>query len=267
MAQGCERFFLIDHGSPDQTVARAVKGGAEHIADRPASSTTEAERVAQTDALTAKLSEELPGPPIWWLHVDADEFPHGPNGMTIREYLGTLDRSYRVVGSTFYNHYPTAEPANIAGTHPIALQPMCERELFSYCRTRHYKHQLVRFDYDGPPVHMSGGFHKPAGLDSGCWDEPPGGLITHHFQFRDEAVTRRRHALVLPRRVSGQPLLQRDPFLDHVYAGAWSEVRLRRTRLGNRPVKLRDWRELLRPEDQELNLWYEPSRLDSHSDS
>ena len=47
---------------------------------------------------------------IWWLYLDADEFPHGPWGMTLREYLATLDERFRVVGTRFFNHYPSGTP-------------------------------------------------------------------------------------------------------------------------------------------------------------
>ena len=49
---------------------------------------------------------------IWWLWLDADEFPHGPRGLTVREYLETLDRRYRIVGARFINHFPSGEPAS-----------------------------------------------------------------------------------------------------------------------------------------------------------
>jgi len=53
--------------------------------------------------------------------------PEGPAGLTIADYLRRLDRRFRVVGSTYYNHLPTAKPEYIPGFHPIDFQPLCEQ--------------------------------------------------------------------------------------------------------------------------------------------
>lgn len=245
-AQGCERVFLIDHASPDRTVQRAIDVGAEHVADMHAHTPFEEGRLNTVNDLVRDISEDEPGDPIWWLHFDADEFPRGPLHMTVRDYLCTLDARYRVVGSTFVNHYPTDAPANVRAKHPIELQPFCERELFSYCSARHFKHPLQRYDFDAPGIRQCNGLHRPEPSPHAPWAEPRRGIVTHHFQFRNEAETRRRMGLVLERKSKGgqQPIEQRADCLDAVYSGAWSDVRLRRTRLGNRPVRLRHWQDL-----------------------
>ena len=43
---------------------------------------------------------------IWWLWLDADEFPHAPAGATVREFLEPLDRRFRVVGASVHQPLP-----------------------------------------------------------------------------------------------------------------------------------------------------------------
>ena len=97
-AQGCDRVYLVDNDSADATVAEAVSAGAQFrgvVLDREVRRTPSSRhheprgrgRVADSGAEH-----------VWWLWLDADEFPHGPGGLTVREYLATLDRRYRIVG-------------------------------------------------------------------------------------------------------------------------------------------------------------------------
>lgn len=258
-AQGCDRFLLIDHSSPDETVARALGAGAEHVADIEPLERMEDNRPSLVNDIMATVSAENPSTPTWWLHLDADEFPRGPGGRTIREYLTTLDRRYRVVGSTFLNHYPTGEPANRRRRHPIDDQPMCEPELVSFCGRGHYKHPLLRHDVGASSPRQWWGLHRPEPTPEAPWTEPMDELITHHFQFRNEEDTRRRLDLVGERRsqLRADPVIGRSQVVDALYAGRWQEVRLRRTRVGNRPVRLQDWRDVLPPENQPIARWYD----------
>ncbi|MEQ8717547.1 MAG: glycosyltransferase family 2 protein [Acidimicrobiales bacterium] len=258
-SQGCDRFLLIDHSSPDETVTRAVAAGAEVVATPGADDPFEDTRSRLLDEIATSVSAETLREPTWWLHLDADEFPRGPGGRTIRAYLADLDSGFPVVGSTFYNHYPDREPANVRARHPIDFQPMCERELVAYCAAGHFKHQLLRVDPGAPSPRQWWGLHRPAATAEVPWPEPADGVITHHFPFRAEADFRRRSALVAERieRNRRHPIAGRSDHVSAVYSGDWDQVRLRRTRLGNRPVRLRDWRDFLPADDQAIPRWYE----------
>ena len=40
------------------------------------------------NAVVARESLRSRADHVWWLYLDTDEFPEGPSGLTIREYLG-----------------------------------------------------------------------------------------------------------------------------------------------------------------------------------
>jgi hypothetical protein len=234
--QGCDQFLLIDNNSPDETVPRAVGEGAETVGSLEMQVHDEAVRMAAINTVIRSRSVDTTRP-IWWLLLDADEFPVGPNGSTVREHLLSIDRNTRVVGSTFFNHYPTERPAYVSGSHPIEFQPLGERELYRYCRRGHYKHPLIRMDPGGEPIEFDHGGHLPS-AGSHRWLEATVGIVTHHFQFREESDTRSRLELMSGRVDRERPVTRRMEVVDAVYAGEWSRVRLRRTRFGNRPIKL-----------------------------
>ncbi len=86
---------------------------------------------------------------VWWLYLDSDEFSEGPDGMSVREYLATLDRRFRVVGANYVNHVPHSKPEYLPGFHPIDFQPLCYDFVparWPPCALGHWKHPLQRFD-------------------------------------------------------------------------------------------------------------------------
>ncbi len=173
---------------------------------------------------------------VWWLYLDSDEFPEGPSGLSLREYLATLDRRFRVVGSACVNHLPTAKPEFIPGFHPIDFQPNCyefEPRWTPICGQRHWKHPLQRIDRGAHFIVSRAGSHW--GICPDELIEPEGGIVTHHFQYRDEALTRAKLDLTCgpgSRRTalyggSGQDgFNRRRRSLDAVYAQAWDDVEI-----------------------------------------
>ena len=73
---------------------------------------------------------------IWWLWLDADEFAHGPRGLTLHDHLALLDRRFRIVGTRYLNHYPSGAPQNVPGRHPLDYQPLCEELTWPFCTSR-----------------------------------------------------------------------------------------------------------------------------------
>jgi glycosyltransferase involved in cell wall biosynthesis len=158
LTQGCERVYLVDNGSPDDTVIAAIAAGATLARTFETERYDESLRLAHMNGVMESVTREE-GSPIWWLFLDGDEFPHGPWGMTLREYLRTLDRRFRIVGMRCFDHYPSGPPYFERGRHPLDHQPLCEELAFPMCPARHRKHSLVRFDPDGPPLSVGNGFH------------------------------------------------------------------------------------------------------------
>jgi len=235
LAQGVEAVYMVDNASTDDTVPRAVAAGATLVDTFATRHYEERIRILLMNAVVARQSLASGSPHVWWLWLDADEFPEGPDGMTIVEYLRGLDRRFRVVGSTYYNHYPTDRPEYLPGFHPLDFQPLCERytsKHVHHCRQPHWKHPLMRFDDTGPFILAGGGFHTGTLRTRQPLCEPTGGIVTHHVCYRDEEAARRRLELlcgVSERNASNdaignRTIQRRFDSLDAVYARDWSRV-------------------------------------------
>jgi hypothetical protein len=264
LAQGCERVYLIDNDSDDDTVARAEAAGATHVLSYSTTDYDEGERIEHMNDVVRTISLHTDAERIWWLHLDADEFPTGRGGRTIADQLAELHPRFRVLGATFLNHFPTALPVHVPGVHPIEVQPLCDKYYLSYCFLGHHKHPLLRFDRDEaePQLLADRGFHTTAEMSPRV-AEPCQSIRIHHFPFRDEARTRARLERVNERTPAHMPSQERAQFIDAVYRGDWQAVRLRRTRLGDRPMRLVDWRELVKPSERRLFRWYGDDELRS----
>jgi len=169
---------------------------------------------------------------IWWLFLDADEFPHGPWGMTLRAYLETLDRQFRIVGTRFFDHYPSGVTEYIPNRHPLDFQPLCEELAYPMCPAHHRKHPLQRYDRDAPWIECGPGFHVARCTDR--LHEPAQPAFLHHFPFREQHATRRRLEALWSQNADepARALQSRDTHmlarfqsLDAVYGHRWSDVR------------------------------------------
>ena len=227
--------FLVDNASTDATVERALSAGATLAESYSTAVYEERVRILLMNGTVARRSLASGADHVWWLWLDADEFPEGPDGMTIAEYLATLDRRFRVVGSTYYNHFPTEAPAYISGFHPVDFQPLCERYVPNrpqHCDQRHWKHPLQRFDRHGPFLLANGGFHSATLRTRDPVLEPTGGIVTHHVQYREEAATRARMEFLcggggrndFNDSIGNTEIRKRLLSLDAVYGGRWGDV-------------------------------------------
>lgn len=236
MAQGAEAVFIVDNGSTDATVSRATSAGAI-VAESYETEVFEG-RISQIliNAVIARQSLTCRAPHVWWLLLDTDEFPEGREGMSILEYLQTLDRRFRLVGSTYFNHFPSDKPEYIPGFHPIDFQPLCEPftpARHAPCEQGHWKHPLQRFDRDGLFVTSSEGFHMANVRTGAPLVEPLGGIVTHHFQYREEAFTRAKleatsgpesTRTALHESIGYTGFVNRRQSLDAVYEQRWNDV-------------------------------------------
>jgi hypothetical protein len=278
-AQGCERVYLVDNESPDRTVVEAQRAGATLGHSYRTSVYDEALRLRLMNDLVAEVSKADGCAHIWWLFLDADEFPHGPFGMTLRDYLSTLDRVFRIVGARFFDHYPSDSGGYTSGRHPLDFQPLCEEMPFPMCPRMHRKHPLQRFDKNAPAITCGPGFHQ-ADCDEPLI-EPSLPIFLHHFPFRQEAQTRRRLESLWAKNEQGVSradetkshsahMLARAQSLDAVYQGDWAHVRNFAAtdplwvKLGCTPppamgVAPRPWKNAVAVEHQEFARWYGPT--------
>jgi hypothetical protein len=238
-AQGAEAVYLVDNASTDATVARALSAGATLAESYDTEQYQERVRILLMNAVVARQSQLSGAAHVWWLWLDGDEFPEGPDGMSIAEYLATLDRRFRLVGSTYYNHFPTTKPEYVPGFHPVDFQPMCE--LFMpdrprFCDQPHWKHPLQRFDRHNPTLLSMGGFHTATTWTAEDVLEPCGGIVTHHVQYREEEATRLRMERLctgagrndLNDSIGNTEIRSRFDSLEAVYAQRWDRVQNQR---------------------------------------
>jgi hypothetical protein len=266
-AQGVEAVYLVDNASTDATVPRAVAAGATLAETFDTDAYEERVRILLMNNVVARESLASGDEHVWWLWLDADEFPEGPAGTTIAAYLASLDRRFRMVGSTYYNHFPADEPHYIEGFHPLDFQPLSERyvpERPRHCSQPHWKHPLQRFDRHGPFLLANGGFHSATLRTGDRLLEPEGGIVTHHIQYRGEAATRARMDLLcagagrndLNDSIGNTEIRKRLESLDAVYDRRWADADTlvqKQTGTGVRPVP---W------SGHPSARWYSPADLD-----
>ena len=263
--QGCDRVLLVDNESPDHTVREAIRAGAELAESFHTEHYDEVVRLDIMNRVVHDVSVDDGSEHIWWLWLDADEFPHAARGATIREYLERVDRRFRIVGARFINHFPSAEPAYISGFHPLDFQALCEEHRFG-CRLRHRKHPLQRFDRGGTPIVCDRGFHRASSRERPLL-EPTEAVYLHHFPYRDPPVTRARLAMLCDVEASGTAraradddaadgMIPRFQTLDAVYRGDWGNVRNYRPETPHSTAQPIPWTSLAPREDQRVKRWY-----------
>lgn len=267
-AQGCERVFIVDNASPDDTVERAAAVGAEIARVYHTDYYSDKVRLAEVNGVVNAVSSEVAADHVWWLLSDADEFVHGPAGLRIVDYLAGLDRRFRVVGARVFDHFPTSEPANVSGRHPLDYQPLCQELRIAWCGLRHWKHPLIRWDRSGPEVWADHGFHRvraPFRVE-----EPREGVFMHHFQYRNRSDTAERLRRLCEPQEDGVVRSAIDDAgewgdsggrrrwmtLEYLYSQDWAHVE-RLTARGHRPgVDPRPWTSLVSPADANVARWY-----------
>lgn len=266
-AQGVDQVYVVDNGSTDATAVRATR--ADAIVAEVYQSDMFEERLAQAlmNAVVARESLRSGAEHVWWIYMDCDEFPEGPDGLLVREYLETLDRRFRIVGAKYANHLPDGKPEYIPGFHPIDFQPLFY-SLVPWFRPPcgHWKHSLQRFDRHGAFIQCEGGAHHATGGLKGCRTEPELGITTHHFQYRDEAVTRAKLELICGPGSTRSDWMrtrgianfdQRARSLDAVYSQRFGDVELEGdARLDD--SMLSPW-----PSPERIRRWYSPADLEA----
>jgi glycosyltransferase involved in cell wall biosynthesis len=256
LVQEVERVFVIDDDSSDGTVEEARAAGATVVSNSSGVGLTEITRNELVRRLVGEQTAELGGD-VWWLVLDADEFPRGP-GMTIRELVCSLPGWVDVVGSRVLEHVPSSTSFYRPRTHPASSIPLARWYHYPYCRRGHWKHPLFRVRAPGD-VYPTCGAHAVGTTDGRRAREAAATLLVHHAPLRDQATTEARlrgvtarHAALADHGVM-ERIRRRLEITDLVYSDRYEAVPNyffpgeRR-----RGLVLRDWRALTPPAEREL---------------
>lgn len=261
--QGADKVLILDNGSSDETIERAEGVGAT-LAKRVTSEAFDDNFL--TALLQGVVAEETANADVrhvWWMHLDADEFPEGPGGATIKEYVGTLDQQFRLVGATVLNHLPTNKPEYISGFHPLDFQPFCYvLNRPRNCAFEHHKHNLQRQDWDNHFINNGNGSHNVFSVDQAVFFEPDG-IVLHHCQYGEEDHTRAHLAEIVKRWevIAGPEEVQRHIAVKHevaedIYAKRWNKIRVRPGGPTIADVDPRPW-------PDEPRRWYEVADVEA----
>ena len=192
LAQGCERVYIIDNGSTDETIREALRAGGTFYGKFHSSSFDETLKTLHINQAATALNAASPDVCNWWLYLDADEFPDFNTGKTIAETISAFSSDVRAVGGYLCEHLPTHVPYYVNHVHPIDFMPVAR------IGDRIWKFPLLRHDKDNPDMLSGSGAHRymSGGVSIQESEEK---LLIHHFNYRRPDVTRRRlEALVLP---------------------------------------------------------------------
>ena len=184
-AQGVDKVFLIDNGCTDKTVHNAVSAGATLIHKVDSGFLDVKLRYATVNAVISQVNKNERASSIWWLILDADEFPETRLGISIRQYLEALDSDVNLVAAEVLNHLPTHPPYNIPGYHPIHFQPLNSHISM-------HKLPLIRYDAGKPHIMSMAGAHTYHTADGSYLTGTDHKLLFHHFNYRKPETSQAR---------------------------------------------------------------------------
>lgn len=258
---GCDRVYVLDNDSPDDTEQEALRSGAHQVVSYTTEYYDDDLRITLQNDIIKRITEDERHKHLWWVVLDGDEFPLAPVGVPLKRHLQTLTTNIRVVGSNFIDLYPTSETQYVRGTHPALCftHGVWRRGgIQRYCQCGHWKHSVLRYDDGKYDIALFRGNHGVA-LSPDCKTqllEPHDGLVYFHAPLRNRDFAERRLTTLCG---SGRDAwdvdvtndngaVRRWRSLEAIYEQHWHEVELPHTQVFGRPVTglaLYEWRKLL----------------------
>jgi glycosyltransferase involved in cell wall biosynthesis len=194
-AQGCSNVFIVDNASTDRTVEIAINAGAILIDSFESKYFDEDQKIAHLNSVVKKYNEQSNEDYIWWLYIDADEFPNIDCNLSIIDFLKLLNPSIRAVQGYMFNHIPTHPPYHISSYHPIDFQQICSK-------SDAIKIPLIRYDKDKQHLYSGAGAHT---VDT-CGEDilvVRNILNIHHFNYREPEYSLFRLKKLLSKNLDG----------------------------------------------------------------
>jgi len=283
-AHGCERVFIVDNDSPDETRERAIAAGAEIGVNFHTDMYQEQVRIGHINHVMHEITKEMCLPRLWWLTVDCDEFIQVPGGRTLKQFLERLGPECNVVGTKCIDHYPDRPLANIRGFHPAEFQPMgWFRGSRVFCAVGHWKHPLVCMEAGEPSMIQTRGLHKPFvfhHMERSGLVGPKECLWLHHFPFRNEDDTRERLGVLckpndllggvhrsIPddKQLGGEGAIKRYRSLDAIYSYQWDKVELPHAQVTKQKigVPVVHYSKFMSDDEYRPLRWYAENELES----
>ncbi len=281
-ANGCSKVFILDNDSPDDTCALAKAAGANIAEVYKTDFYDDGLRVRKMNQFMRKITNRERQPDLWWLFIDADEFPCGPHGEKLIDYLKTLDDKHNCVGGMAIDLYPTTTTGYTRDRHPADCMPTGIPRKGEFCSLAHWKHQLLRTRNGEVNLCQTRGLHTLAAKrvpndlikrrQPYLVLEPNTTIPIFHAPMRAKEDTERRLSVLCSKEQDGynrgslddaftnnNGSIKRWRTLEHVYNGEWDKVELPHTqRFGMDVVgiALYEWRKLL-PDVLTFPRWYE----------
>ena len=279
LAQGCERVILVDNESPDDTVAAAIDGGPSWGHHYTTPQLDEILKIRLLNDTVARVSDASPHDHIWWLWLDADEFPHGPGGSTVREMVtaggpSLPDRRHPVLQPL--PRPPTRAPRRISIRSTSSRRARSGR---GTCPT-----SVIASTTSNAGIAPDRRSRRGLGFHAARADvtlvEPTLATFTHHFPYRLEEATRRRFDTLCghgPRRAvrvdpydrqvrrnarTDSDMSKRYRTLKHVYAREWALIENLRRAGSPLGVELIRWCDAVDAADAGFTRWYSPTELE-----
>jgi hypothetical protein len=186
---------MIDNASTDRTVEIAINAGAILAYSFKSKYFNEFEKIAYLNTVVKNYNDQSNENYIWWLYIDADEFPNINCKLRIIDFLGSLDFSIMAVSGYLFDHIPTHPPYNISGCHPADFMQLS-------VKTNTSKIPLLRYDKGKAHFYSAGGAHT---FDT-CGESISialDALDIHHFNYRRPEDTINRLKLFITQSADG----------------------------------------------------------------
>jgi glycosyltransferase involved in cell wall biosynthesis len=175
-AQGCSHVYIIDNASTDRTVELAKKAGAILADSFESKYFDEIQKIAYLNTIVRNYNAQSDEDHIWWLYLDADEFPNIDCKIRLADFLASLDPSVRAVHGYLFEHLPTHPPYHVPGRHPADFMPLA-------VKSRTSKIPLLRYDKNTQHLYSGAGSHTfdTCGKLALVAEDM---LHIHHFNYR-----------------------------------------------------------------------------------